>query len=350
MTVERKLCADCGHPNLESEARCWACGGARFAPSGARPVGEPTISLGVPIDRTMAWSDRRPAAAAYGLAVAVLFAFFMSVLGYWIGRASSPAGAGAAVEPALASASQPVPLPDPPASALRWPQSPPTFAAPGQMTPTGIDPPRVRIRPKRARTPQGARQAPGSYDPSALGTPYQGGPYGAAPYGSAPYRFAPYPPAPARSVPYPLSPQPSQAQPSQIQPPQAPPSQAPRSRSRVVAQFPAVTAPTGPAPEPVVPLPSREGAVVTLRNDASVAVEVSFDGPTPQTVLVAPGGTVPFTLTPGSYRLRVGARGMGSVRSTLALAPERAYQLIALRRKQGDREMLVLAEPALEAR
>lgn len=85
-----------------------------------------------------------------------------------------------------------------------------------------------------------------------------------------------------------------------------------------------------------------------LRNSASTAVEVSIEGPEQWTAVVAPGSAIPVTLSPGTYQLRASGDGARSRRSTLALAASRNYSLVVDRRREGDRDSLVLIEPAID--
>ncbi|MGV3719793.1 MAG: hypothetical protein ACO1SX_02695, partial [Actinomycetota bacterium] len=140
--MERKQCADCGEASLESEPRCWACGGFRFVADGFRLAGEPTICLGSAREPTVSWERERklPMPQLYVLC-ATACAFFTCVVGYWIGRASAPA------VPPPAPASQqaavpPQPLPRPP-TGLAQP-SPTAPAAPA------YDPAVVTVRQKPA--------------------------------------------------------------------------------------------------------------------------------------------------------------------------------------------------------
>jgi hypothetical protein len=122
----------------------------------------------------------------------------------------------------------------------------------------------------------------------------------------------------------------------------------PRQPAQVVTQAaPNVMLPA-PNPPQAVPAPNSAMAVVMLRNSASVAVEVAIEGPEQWTAVVAPGSAIPVNLTPGSYQLRATGDGVRSRRSTLALAANRSYSLVVDRRKDGDRDTLVLIEPAVD--
>src|SRR5688572_13271408 len=104
----RKTCATCGHTCLESESRCWACGGDTFDLAGASPVTDRTMALHHPADRTLSWSRSMgsylgalwpPPVALLYVAGLIAFAFFTTSIGFWIGRASSADEAPPAVVP-----------------------------------------------------------------------------------------------------------------------------------------------------------------------------------------------------------------------------------------------------------
>jgi hypothetical protein len=308
-TVERKQCADCGQPSLQDELRCWACGGSRFESDDAKLAGEPTICLGQAREVTASWSRPRsiPTAPLYVLCGAAC-ALFTCVVGYWVGRASVP-GAPLPAPKQQAAVVQPVTLPTPP-TALAIPSSG-SYASSGGSGSGGAatsiyDPAVVTVRPKSTPGASGARP------------------------------FAPPAAAP---------PQPAIFGNPLVQP---------RQSSQVVTQdvMPparaAVTSPTTPSPVQSAPTPSASTAVVMLRNSASVAVEVAIEGPEQWTAVVAPGSAIPVTLSPGSYQLRATGDGARSRRSTLALAANRTYSLVVDRRRDGDREALVLIEPAVD--
>lgn len=309
--MDRKRCADCGEPNLDSEWRCWACGGVRFAPPGAAPDDEPTISLGYASDRTVSWSpDRRIPPRAYYVAGGAALGLLMALVGYWIGRATT-AGASPQTPPAVAS--RPVALPAPSPGMI--PQTP-AFSAPPE-------PPIVTVRSTTARNAPLA--APGNLPESAKQP--------AAPPGPVVY------PVPRGSVEQPSPPAPA---------PQPAPARA-ASGPRIVSQVRRVAtpaaAPVAPAGEPPLPAPTRSTSVVALRNDASTAVEVKVDGDGTRTAWIPPGGTVPLNLSPGSYQLRASSHGAASAQSTLSLAPNRTYALLVNRMREDGKDILVLIEP-----
>ena len=309
--MERKQCADCGQSSLQDELCCWACGGSRFQSDDAKLAGEPTICLGQAREVTASWTrDRRiPTAPLYVLCGAAC-ALFTCVVGYWVGRASVP---GSAVPPPRAQTAvvQPVTLPTPP-TALVTPGSgsytPYAGSAGGSMAsaPTIYDPAVVTVQPKSNSGPMRNR----SFAPSADAQPPQSTLFG---------------------NPLAQSRQGSQVVTQQVTPP-------------------AQAAVANPAPSPVqsTPTPNASSAVVMLRNSASVAVEVAIEGPEQWTAVVAPGSAIPVTLSPGSYQLRATGDGVRSRRSTLALAANRTYSLVVDRRRDGDREGLVLIEPAVD--
>lgn len=305
--MERKQCADCGEASLESEPRCWACGGFRFAADDVRLAGEPTICLGSARDATVSWKRERtlPMPQLYVLC-ATACAFFTWVVGYWIGRASAPA-----VPPTNPTRQQaamtPQTLPLPPTSL-----SQPAAVAP---MPSYYDPAVVTVRQK---------PTPGSAAVPGAGTvrPLAGGSAMAA----------------------------QPAGPVVLQNPNL------RSRQNPLVVTQDLSKPLAGAVPPVtlespiqiMPLPSPGMAVVMLRNNASGAVELEIDGDEDWTVTVAAGSSVPVTLTPGSYHLRAEGDGARSKRSTLALGANRRYSLVIDRKQESGREALVLMEPAVD--
>jgi hypothetical protein len=308
--VERKLCAGCGCLNLETEIRCWACGGIDFAPPGTPITGERTISLADGAERTMSWdADRQPQLGFLYLAGGIAFACFMAVVGFWIGRASAPEGEVLPPQPSAAGAWEgPVPLPTPP-TALKVAPAPGASQAP----PVSIDPPVVVIQPKPAAPPRpSARTARGGGPaPSAAGAPVQ------------------QPPNPS----YP------------------PMAQAPQRRMpRIVYQGSAVTPPPASSgSEPAFAPPTSTRAIVRLRNDDTQPIDVILEGNGSRSrVQVAPGSVIPLALSPGIYALRAAGRGASSAQSSLAVTPNRTYSLIVDRSRDGGAETLVLIEPAVD--
>lgn len=306
--MERKQCADCGQSSLQDDLRCWACGGSRFEADGVHLAGEPTISLGSAREVTSSWTQPRgiPTAPLYVLCGAAC-ALFTCVVGYWVGRASAPA------------------------------RSP---SLPAEQT--------AVVQPVTLPTP-----------PTGLTTPDLSGASGSS-IGSAPGRFAAAPPIydPAVVTVRPKYRPPAAPHGLPAQPPQptlfANPLVQPRQAAQVVTQplassartaLPAAAAPVTPQP---MPSATASNSVVMLRNSATVPVEVSIEGPEQWTAVVAPGSAIPVTLTPGSYQLRATGDGAKSRRSTLALAANRNYSLVVDRRRDGDRDTLVLIEPAVD--
>lgn len=230
------------------------------------------------------------------------------MVGYWVGRASVPSAATRPA-PEPAAAVQPVALPTPPTGL--------SIPAPGGLSPgvgsTGTvasappvyDPAVVTVHPKERKT------APRTSGADAAQPPQ-------------PTIFANPLVQPRRApqvVTQPLNPAPSRA------------------------TLPAAAPALPPQPAPAA---TASSSVVMLRNSANVAVEVSIEGPEQWTAVVAPGSAIPVTLMPGSYQLRASGDGARSRRSTLALAANRNYSLVVDRRREGDRDTLVLIEPAVD--
>jgi hypothetical protein len=296
--VERKQCVDCGESNLESECHCWACGGIRFAADDVKLAGEPTICLGTAREATVSWDRPRsaPTPQTYVL-VGTACALFACVMGYWIGRASAPVA-----PPPVAATTSMIPpqmLPTPP-TGLSSPQS--LMAPPAYFN----DPAVVTVRQK-SNAPRGTSrptpQVANATEPTA---------------------------------------------PIVLHNPSLRPRQRPQVTQATPASRPAAFPAEAENPIQITPLPSPGAAVVMLRNDAAGAVEVSIDGDEDWTVTVAAGGSVPVTLSPGSYQLRAEGAGARSKRSTLAISANRNYSLIISRKEEGGRESLVLVEPAVD--
>src|SRR5437870_2852267 len=102
----RKRCAGCGGLCLESESRCWACGGMAFIPA-AQPAVDPDRTVGwdpAPA-RTQALAVSEPTPRGFGPGAAIVFVLLVGALSFGIGRASrihpAPPQAVQAPPPAL---------------------------------------------------------------------------------------------------------------------------------------------------------------------------------------------------------------------------------------------------------
>lgn len=300
--VDRKLCAGCGEPNLSSDIRCWACGGSNFAPLNARLAGEPTVCLGNALEVTQEWERERPrwAPLAY-LGSAVVFALFMWVVGYWIGRSST-------TEPPVAQAptavAQPVMLPTPPTQLSAVPPTFSTAPAPAPAAPSqasAADPaPSVRVKTVPGRMPTSAR-VPTS------------------------------PAAPPTTV---------------VFPPVRPQASSP---ARVTTIYSYTTEPTPlPPVQPRIPAPTAHTSVVSLRNDTGSTIDVTFEGSETRTARVSSGSILPLTMPPGSYQVRVSSGQAAPGRTSALLVEGRSYSLAVAGRGEGDSARLVITEPGLE--
>src|SRR5690349_16187678 len=112
--VQRKQCADCSTPSLESDPSCWACGGRDFVPLGTKSAGERTVAMGGSLDRTI--SARMPRTLPPHLPIACAMAagaLLIGLTGYWVGRVSSPRPVQNETV-AVSRAQEPVALPPPP--------------------------------------------------------------------------------------------------------------------------------------------------------------------------------------------------------------------------------------------
>lgn len=297
--VDRKLCAGCGEPNLENDLCCWACGGTRFAPLNARLAGEPTVCLGEALDRTQEWERERPSwMPLLYLGGAAAFALFMCIIGFWIGRSSTPPEA--APRPLAAAPAQPVTLPTPP-TALSSPA--PLAPAATAFPAPSVDPP-VSVRSVEA-TPAPVLRSPVVTPPSAV----------------APSTVVAGPPA--RSAPAP---------------------------SRVtIYNYVQDNAPAAPpAAMPTVPAATGKTSVVSLRNETGGSIEVAFEGSDTRTARVAAGSVLPMVLSPGSYQVRVSGSSVASARSSAVLAEGRTYSLTVEGQKEGGSTRLVIVEPAID--
>lgn len=309
--MHRKLCSDCGSVSLESESRCWACGGTYFVPAGdplvADYTADRTLALGMASDRTMSWPAGRPSFSVRTIPPALIyvggafcFALFMCVLGYWVGKASTPDLASAGPTE-LASAAAPMPLPSPP-TGLQMATAPnPAFAPYG-------DSPVVTVQTRQGQL---------------SGTP-----------ATPPAFVTPVTASPAAGVAFPGH-QPLPADAGAV--------------TRVPSSGSSFFGGPAPGPLPSIPAPGKDTAVVTLRNDTPVAVQVTIDGEEGRIATVAPGAILPLILPPGTYRLKASGGGISSVQSSLALAAERSYTLIVNRKQDGGKDTLVLIEPILDA-
>lgn len=291
----RKSCADCGSLCLDTEHRCWACGGNHFAAPGTA-AGDRTVSLGEAQDQTLSWMGvRRPQAGLLYLGAATLFAFFLGTVGFWIGRASAPETAPApAVKPPASF--QPVALPAPP-TPLQVPQQP--APAPGpSFTVTPLPPPTsdpaVSVRSAPRRRP---RRSTSTAQPD-------------------------------------LDPQMPILQPA----PQPAPGPASAQRPPAIITQHTPVAPV-PAPVPLTISPSPNRAVVQITNEDTRPVEVSLKG-TDTRVLIAAGDSFPISLKPGTYSLQATSRSAAPGESALELSPNRTYSFSIRRKQDGGRDAL----------
>lgn len=320
--VQRKQCADCSTPSLESDPSCWACGGRDFVPMGTKSAGDRTIAMGGSFDRTIAARVPRTLPPQLPLVCAMLAgALLIGLAGYWLGRASNPTptfNESVAVSPPR----QPVALPPPPVYSTAFSQLPQAVYPGPRSEP--IDPAQVSIRsapgqPKIAQKPPvgGPTPPPGPVLPSAI----------RAALAAAP----------------PAAPKPSPTmtrRPSDTGAPQV------KFESRPSPSTNAVS----PAPTPAGPpslAPTSTMSVVNLRNDASipVEVEVSLDGSRIRQALIAPDSLIPIRLSPGSYQLRVLGKGSSSAHSSLTLTANRTYALLINRRDEEGKSVLGFIEP-----
>lgn len=309
MHVDRKLCAGCGEPNLESDVQCWACGGFRFVPENAKLAGEPTIYLGEALDRTHAWDREKPAwLPVVYLAVAAVVALFMCVVGFWIGRSSAPE---TQVVQSPSPGFQSVILPTPP-TGLSSPAPVSTIAPASLGAPASMSAPDPTVQVRTVPGP-----APRPAPPAASGA---GVPLGQRP-GVAPSTVV--------SAPFSMS----------------------GSSNRVVTVYNYVqdqnpAAP--PAAQPRVPAPTSRTAVVSLRNDTGAPLEVSFEGTESRTARVSAGSTLPLVLQPGSYQVRVTGGSSSAARASAVLTEGRTYSLTVDGQKEDGSTRLVIIEPAID--
>ena len=316
--MDRKLCSDCGNSSLASETTCWACGGSRFTPMASPALGDQTMDLGSRFDRTMSWrAAPQNAQLWWGLAAAFGMALFMCIIGYWVGRASTPAPAAA-----VPAASNPVTLPTPP-TALTFT---PTTAAPAPsatMTPASapVDTAQVTVhtRPIPGGDP-GRRTASNIAPyPAGLATPMTPGPVATQrPMASTIRAAAPHPTF-----------------------------QVTTSRRITDTITAPEAAPLGPGAGVPAVSGNEGGAVVMVRNDAATSVTLRLDGPSSRMVIVGAGSTVPLNLAAGSYRISADSNSAASTRSTLAVSASGSYSLVVSSHPDGGREVLSLIEPAL---
>lgn len=298
--VDRKLCSNCGEPNLSTDLCCWACGGSHFAPLNARLAGERTVYLAEALETTQEWERDRPRwMPLVYLGSAAVFALFMCIVGFWIGRSSSPA------EPSVAQApvapAQPIALPTPPTHLSAAPAT--GFSVPHPV-PAAVIPsdPRVSVRtvPPRTAARTAVPQKP---------------------------RIA----APPTTVVY-------STPPAQVSAP---------TRVTTIYTYTTNTAPL-PSAQPRIPAATGKTSVVSLRNDTSATVEVSFEGTDARTARVSGGSTLPLVLTPGSYQVRVSGSNAAPGRTSAVLAEGKSYSLRVNGQKDDGGTRLVIVEPGID--
>lgn len=305
--MQRKLCADCAQSNLESEPRCWACGGTRFVPAGTPVAGEPTIAAGHLAELTRCWKVAPGAAPGAGWLYAaggVSCVLFIGSLGFWLGRASAPATPEplpvmreAVTQPAAFPGNLDLPsLESPPGSAL-GPQEPPQVSVQTREPRRLFSGPRPLLGPVPPPVAAGRMAARrGPVQVTRMTMPPMGQTTASAPESAA-------------------------------------------------ASLPPLTAP--PAGSPLF-RPAAGTAVVTLRNEAPTVVTIAVEGNGSRTALVAPGGTLPLSLPPGTYTLRATGSDAEPATSVLAVGANQAYSLLIQRRGEGEARALTLREPALD--
>jgi hypothetical protein len=273
------------------------------------------MDLGEAREPTLSWAlSRRISPAWYYLGGAAAFALFMCVIGFWIGRASAQD-----TQPVEASAPpQPITLPSPPTgltapSASLYSGADPGFDPPDPgMVSIRSTPPRA-VRSVRTQDAGGAPNAP----VAANATPWPAPPPVAA--GPASGTVAQQSVGPPTRVIYRSGPTP----------------------------YPWMPA-TPPPAKPALPAASETTAVVSLRNDSPHPIEITVEGGVARSAFVSAGSTIPLTLPPGSYQLRARGSGVSSMSSTLSLAAKGTYAIAVNRRKEGDRDALVITEPAID--
>lgn len=303
----RKTCQACGSECLDTDPRCWACGGWDFAPAaGAAASADPAVDPAGGPDRTLtdgddwqptlSWRrDRRALAmrrwAMTGAAVAAVGA--VAVLGFWVGRSTAPEPpAGAAAVAARPFEPQVLPRPRvepfvPPAASVQihpLPPLPAQNAAPTVSRPFG---PSV----------------------SSPGVP--------AWRAAAPAPVNPTPPVVARPL---------------------------------VTTPPNVPAPPNPAALP----PNSKLAVLSLRNVAPVPVDLRFEGfngAEDSAIRIAAGAAFEFPVGPGDYRLHAIAADCdpGTAKAVFASRQRYAVVVDASQPGSGGRMALNVRQPAAGA-
>jgi hypothetical protein len=124
---------------------------------------------------------------------------------------------------------------------------------------------------------------------------------------------------------------------------------APPSAPRVTS-LPA--APFKPVP-PAAPPADSKAAVVALRNDAPVPVELRFDGfngARDEQMTVAPGATFEIPIGPGDYRLRVVAHNASTDSTKAVFTSRKRYRFVVdgQRDGEGGALSLKLREPEID--
>lgn len=289
----RKFCQDCGSECLESDPRCWACGGWSFQADGAAPelpVDRTLSDDEVPAEVTHAW--RRPgpsgfwwwtAAAAGGTVI------LAGLIGFWLGR-SSAVPVAAAPAPGLPKAFTTQVLPPPPVNS-RFGSGPV-----------------VEIRPVPARPSFRADQQPILRAPRVATNTLPG-------YAPPPQNTNPAPPA--------------------LEPP------------RVAPHVAAAAAPGKPPPTAL----DAKTALVSLRNEAGVPVELHFDGfngSPDEMISVATGAAFDVPMTAGDYRLRAVSSGAGGDNTKIVLAGRQHYAFVVGAAAGSGAPALKIHEPAVD--
>lgn len=300
--LERKACAGCGSLSLQSEVSCWACGETSFVAPGTDIPAERTIAISDFGEQTLSWSGARWPWPYTPYAIAAAAALFLGFGGFWLGRATQPAASAQRIAPVQL---QPQALPTPPTVLALAPfQAAPASASAAAAPAPTPDPPDPTVTVRSV-----ARPLPGT----------------------TPARYA----VPGNSG-----------------MPQMPVIGHPTARGAGVVSRDQTSGPplSAAAAAPPILSPSKTQAVVLLRNDDSIPVEISVSGADSSRVLIAPGDTVPLPLPAGSYELRASSRGATPASSSLAVVVNRSYTLVVTRKRDSGSDVLVLLEPLLDAR
>lgn len=295
----RKSCHLCGTECLDTDPRCWACGGWLFDPSAASDGPEPTlIGDDAPPEATIVSRAGPPASWWRSAALAGAALAFAGGIGFFVGRRSAGSLAPVVTDPPRAYTSQQLPRP---AVDLRVRGGPTVEIYPRDFG--------AQFAPLQPRHGPPSEKSPGE---EASGLP--------------PGPVVVRPPVPAG----------------------APPLAVP---GRSMAVRPPVPAP-GPPPRLDLPEAARS-AVVLLRNNTPQRVNLSFtgfNGASDQMVSMAPGAAFEMPIDAGDYRLRVSGQDAVPTSVKAVFARRQRYELVIDGTPPADGQQLVLAvrEPAIE--